>query len=287
MKSLLPKILTSLLFLFTVIPTYAQTNSISLTVEVSNVPTTTDPTGYLVTVEKGNYQLSSKKGDANLVGVITKTPSITLRKSTNTNVFDINTSGVSLVRATNSAGKITKGDYLTSSTNLGIATKSVDSEFVIGTAMEDFDSIDGLIRVDIDPHYVLFNASTGSNLLNVVRSSSQSMFLAPIDSLRYILAVIVTIASFLFGFSIFGKITGSGIQALSRNPLARSSIQLNIIVEFILNIGIIVLHSKLLFKIKAQIIKKYLQSKILKSHRKFLFTRYIFQNYFSIYFYSR
>jgi F0F1-type ATP synthase membrane subunit c/vacuolar-type H+-ATPase subunit K len=66
------------------------------------------------------------------------------------------------------------------------------------------------------------------------------MFLAPIDSLRYILAVIVTIASFLFGFSIFGKITGSGIQALSRNPLARSSIQLNIIVEFILNIGIIV-----------------------------------------------
>ena len=240
MKSLLPKILTSLLFLFILVPVYAQTNSISLTVEVSNVPTTTDPTGFLVTVEKGNYQLSSKKGDTNLVGVITKTPSITLRKSTNANVYDINTSGVSLVRASNTAGKITKGDYLTSSTNLGIATKSVDSEFVIGTAMEDFDSADGLVRVDIDPHYVLFNASTGSNLLNVVRSSSQSMFLAPIDSLRYILAVIVTIASFLFGFSIFGKITGSGIQALSRNPLARSSIQLNIIVEFILNIGIIV-----------------------------------------------
>ncbi len=55
-----------------------------------------------------------------------------------------------------------------------------------------------------------------------------------------LLADIVAIASFLFGFSIFGKITGSGIQALARNPLARSSIQINIIIEFILNIGIII-----------------------------------------------
>jgi F0F1-type ATP synthase membrane subunit c/vacuolar-type H+-ATPase subunit K len=218
----------------------AQTNAISITVEVSDVPQGSEPNGLIVTIDKGTYKLSSKKADPNLIGVITNNPSITLRKSTNPNVYDINNTGVTLVRASNSSGKITKGDYVTSSDKLGIAVRSVDSEYVLGTALEDFDSADGLMRITVEPHYVLFNVSTGTNLLNVVRSSSQSAFLAPVDSLRYLLAAIVAIASFLFGFSIFGKITGSGIQALARNPLARSSIQINIIIEFILNIGIIV-----------------------------------------------
>ena len=218
----------------------AQSNSISLTVEVLNVPANVDVDGYVVSVDKGVYQLSSKKGDPNIVGVITNNPAITLRRSQNPTVYDVNTTGISVVKASNSAGKISKGDYITSSDKLGIAIKSSDSEYVIGTALEDFDSPEGLLRITVEPHYVLFNASTGTNLLNVVRNSSQSVFLAPVDSLRYILAAIVAIASFLFGFSIFGKITGSGIQALARNPLARSSIQVNIIIEFILNIGIIV-----------------------------------------------
>ena len=237
MRRILFKLLLLTLIFFQV---SAQSNSISLTVEVSNVPSGVDVNGFVVSVDKGNYQLSSKKGDPNIVGVITLNPSITLRKSTNTNVYDINTTGISVVKASNSLGKITKGDYVTSSDKLGIAVRSADSEYVIGTALEDFDSPEGLLRINVEPHYVLFNASTGTNQLNVVRNSSQSVFLAPVDSLRYILAAIVAIASFLFGFSIFGKITGSGIQALARNPLARSSIQVNIIIEFILNIGIIV-----------------------------------------------
>lgn len=227
------------LFIFIQFLAFAQTASIALTVEVSGVPSG-DSNGLVVSLNKGSYEIAKKKGDSNIVGVITKNPSVTLRRGATPNVYDINTSGISLVKASNSAGKITKGDYVTSSEKVGIAIKSVDSEFVLGTAAEDFDSAEGLMRVEVDPHYVFFNASTGTNLLNVVRSSSQSMFLAPVDSLRYILAAVVAIASFLFGFSIFGRITGSGIQALSRNPLARSSIQLNIVVEFILNIGIIV-----------------------------------------------
>jgi len=217
----------------------AQNNSISLTVVIEgDIPS--EPNGSIVVLDKGVYKVSNKKSDPNQFGVITLNPAVTLRRSANQNVYDVNTSGTTLIKATNRNGKITKGDYLTSSDNLGVAQKSTESEYVIGVAAEDFDSDLGNVRVNIEPRYVLLNASTGTNLLNVVRQSSQSVFLAPVDSLRYILAAIVAIASFLFGFSIFGKITGSGIQALARNPLARSSIQLNIIIEFILNIGIIV-----------------------------------------------
>lgn len=228
--------LNFILFRFTVL---SQTNSISLTVQVSGVIDSA-PNGLIISIDKGIYKVSDKKGDPNIVGVITKNPAITLRKSNSPNVFDINTSGVTQVRASNSGGKITKGDYVTSSDILGTAIKSSSSEYVLGVALEDFDSPSGILRVDVEPRYIMMNASTGTNLISVVRNSSQSLFLAPVDSLRYLLAAIVSIASFIFGFSIFGKITGSGIQALARNPLARSSIQTNIIIEFALNIGIIV-----------------------------------------------
>jgi len=219
--------------------TFSQNNAISLTVVIEGeLPS--DPNGSIVVLDKGVYKISNKKADPNQVGVITLNPAVTLRKSSNQNVYDVNTSGTTVIKASNRNGKITKGDYISSSDLLGVAQKSSESEYVIGVAAEDFDSELGVLRVNIEPRYVLLNASTGSNLLNVVRQSSQSVFLAPVDSLRYILAAIVAIASFLFGFSIFGKITGSGIQALARNPLARSSIQINIIIEFILNIGIIV-----------------------------------------------
>jgi len=228
-----------LLFSYNRFEVIAQNNSISLTIVIEgDVPS--EPNGSIVVLDKGVYKISNKKSDPNQVGVITLNPAVTLRRSANQNVYDVNTSGTALIKATNRNGKITKGDYLTSSDILGVAQKSTESEYVIGVAAEDFDTESGNVRVNIEPRYILLNASTGTNLLNVVRQSSQSVFLAPVDSLRYILAAIVAIASFLFGFSIFGKITGSGIQALARNPLARSSIQINIIIEFILNIGIII-----------------------------------------------
>jgi len=228
-----------LLFSYNRFEVIAQNNSISLTIVIEgDVPS--EPNGSIVVLDKGVYKISNKKSDPNQVGVITLNPAVTLRRSANQNVYDVNTSGTTLIKATNRNGKITKGDYLTSSDILGVAQKSTESEYVIGVAAEDFDTESGNVRVNIEPRYILLNASTGTNLLNVVRQSSQSVFLAPVDSLRYILAAIVAIASFLFGFSIFGKITGSGIQALARNPLARSSIQINIIIEFILNIGIII-----------------------------------------------
>lgn len=216
------------------------TNSIAKTVIINDIPEGTDVNGLIVVLDQGTYKISAAKADPNQIGVITLNPSITLRRSIDPNSYDVNVSGVAQVKASNVNGRITKGNYVTSSTTYGTAILSNESEFVIGVALEDFDSESGLLRVEIDPRYNLINASTGSNLINVIRNSSSSFFLAPVDSLRYFLASVVAIASFLFGFSIFGKITGSGIQALSRNPLARKSIQINIIIEFILNIAIIV-----------------------------------------------
>ena len=217
----------------------AQNTNISLTLIVQNVPS--GPSNGLIVVESGgNYAVSSSRSDLKTIGVITDSPSITLRRSSNPQAYFVNNSGIGFVRASNKSGKITKGDGVTSSDIPGTAVKADPGEYTVGVALEDFDSEEGLLRIDIKPGYSQSSDSINRSLVSIIRSGTQSLYLSPINSLRYVLAAIIGIASFLFGFSIFSKISGSGIQALGRNPLARKTIEFNIIIEFILNIAIIV-----------------------------------------------
>lgn len=221
------------------LPALSQNTSISLTLIIQDIPS--GPVNGLIVVENGGeYRISSSRSDLKTVGVITENPSISLRRSENPNSYFVNNSGLSLVKASNSGGKITKGDGLTSSDIPGTAVKANDGEYIVGIALEDFDASEGLIRADVRPGYAQSSSSVSRSLLSIIRTGTQSLYLSPINSLRYVLAAIIGIASFLFGFSIFSKISGSGIQALGRNPLARKTIEFNIIIEFILNIAIIV-----------------------------------------------
>jgi len=232
-------LITSFIMLFLSLSGRVHAQNISLTLIVEDVPS--GPTNGLIVIQDGaQYKLSSVRADTRMIGIITDTPSFSGRKSTNSKAFYVNGSGTSVVRASNINGKITKGDYLTSSDIKGVAIRTIDPEFTIGVAQEDFDSADGLVRIDIKPSFFQGNSSVNRSLINVIRSGTQSFTLSPINSLRYVLAAIIGIASFLFGFSIFSKISGTGIQALGRNPLARKTIEFNIIIEFILNLGIIV-----------------------------------------------
>jgi F0F1-type ATP synthase membrane subunit c/vacuolar-type H+-ATPase subunit K len=240
MRKLYNRVLISFsILLFSLLILRVSAQNISLTLIVEDIPS--GPANGLIVIQDGaSYKLSSVRGDSRMIGIITESPSFSGRKSNNPKAYYVNGSGTSVVRATNKNGKITKGDYLTSSDVKGVAIKTADSEFTIGVAQEDFDSADGLIKIDIKPSFFQGNSSVNKSLINVIRSGSQSFSLTPINSLRYVLAAIIGIASFLFGFSIFSKISGSGIQALGRNPLARKTIEFNIIIEFILNLGIIV-----------------------------------------------
>ena len=232
-------LITSFIMLLLSLSGRVHAQNISLTLIVEDVPS--GPANGLIVIQDGaQYKLSSVRADTRMIGIITDTPSFSGRKSTNSKAFYVNGSGTSVVRASNINGKITKGDYLTSSDIKGVAIRTIDPEFTIGVAQEDFDSADGLVRIDIKPSFFQGNSSVNRSLINVIRSGTQSFTLSPINSLRYVLAAIIGIASFLFGFSIFSKISGTGIQALGRNPLARKTIEFNIIIEFILNLGIIV-----------------------------------------------
>jgi hypothetical protein len=70
--------------------------------------------------------------------------------------------------------------------------------------------------------------------------TSASPFLTPLTSLRYILAVMITVIAFFLGFRTYGRIAGSGLEALGRNPLAAKAISISIIFNIFLA-GLIVI----------------------------------------------
>ena len=80
-----------------------------------------------------------------------------------------------------------------------------------------------------------------TNLLDALRSGSLSPLLNPVESLRYILAALIVAATFIIGFSTFGKSSSRTIEALGRNPLAQRSIKTAMVFNMILAFGVMLI----------------------------------------------
>ena len=146
--------------------------------------------------------------------------------------------GEAFVKVSTVNGDIVKGDFVTSSEISGVAQKADRSGQVIGVALQDYsaespDIVDDiLVQLDIRAKMIASNVRV--NLIEALRSGTQAPFMTPLTSLRYILAALVTAGSFVIGFASFGKTSGSGVEALGRNPLAHKTIQRSIVFNLIL-----------------------------------------------------
>lgn len=194
--------------------------------------------GEIVTYENGIYSLSKKEYDQNMFGVIVTEPTSYLEDRSITNGKLVTSGGEVLVKVSALNGPISEGDYITSSAIAGLGMKALDSGPVLGIALEDFKpanvSDSGLIRVFVDLKTNFQDRGLQGNILDMLRSSLSSRFMTPIEALRYLLAITVIFASFVIGFTSFGRITGSSVEALGRNPLASAAIRRVIIFNFFL-----------------------------------------------------
>jgi len=57
-------------------------------------------------------------------------------------------------------------------------------------------------------------------------------------SLRYLLAILVAMTSFILGFVYFGRVAKGGVEAIGRNPLARRAIQIGGALNLVLTLSI-------------------------------------------------
>lgn len=200
--------------------------------------------GDIVSYLDGKYDLTRKSYDTTMFGVIVENPNSSF-EDLNLDQYKLVTSfGEVLVNVTAKNGNIKAGDFITGSDYPGVGQRAQESGQILGISLEDYapqnptDISKVLVFVDIKTNFV--DKTISKNLLDVLKSSLTSPFMTPIESLRYLLAIAVVFATFVIGFSNFGRITGTSIESLGRNPLAGPSIKRVVFFNFAMT-GVIML----------------------------------------------
>lgn len=187
--------------------------------------------------------------DNKMFGILTDQPLLVYR--TESAGKPITRSGVVKVNVTTLNGSIKYGDYITSSTISGKGQKASESGYVVGIALAAFDGsnnpqIDGprgkvssgKIPVAVRIEYAeLTNPRFAGRLFGFVGTALLENVSDPKqigNVVRFVAAGLVVLLSFTFGFLTFSRSIAKSIEALGRNPLAKSTIQLSMIINIIL-----------------------------------------------------
>lgn len=201
--------------------------------------------GQIVVNKNGEATLAKEPFDTEIYGVIVENSSMSLLDTLDSQARLVMQTGEAQVLVSNSNGEIKKGDYITSSSTPGVGRKADKTGYVLGKAMEDFITSNGnepgLVWSIIEPKTAYINNNMKTNLLDSLRSGALSPLLNPVESLRYMLAALIVAATFIIGFSTFGKSSGRGIEALGRNPLAQGSIRTAMVFNMILSFGVMLI----------------------------------------------
>jgi len=194
--------------------------------------------GDIISQTENGFFRSSIPYDEKIVGIVGEVPVFVFGKETSA-TLPIVYFGETLVRVSNVNGEIKKGNFITSSAKPGVGQKANQSGFVIGKALEDFNQEEGLIKAEINVQYVNLSFSKISplNFLSQFAEQLRKPEYFP-EVLRYIFAAFLGGGSFFLGFFAFIKALQKGVEATGRNPLAKTSIRLAMILNLA---GIIIL----------------------------------------------
>jgi F0F1-type ATP synthase membrane subunit c/vacuolar-type H+-ATPase subunit K len=196
----------------------------------------------ICTYKEGNQRCKSAY-DPSMYGVVSKTPSAAVKDEEVVGAELIISSGVARVRVSSINGNIKEGDFVTSSGNPGLGQLADRNGYVLGTAMENFEAADPNdireIQVVINIHPAAGLSGARTDLLQALRQGLAIPLLEPLDSLRYLLAIIIVLVAFTLGLFYFGRIARAGVEAVGRNPLARKMIEFSVILHIVLTIVII------------------------------------------------
>lgn len=234
--------ISSNLYLFPFFSAYAQETSFGV---ANTIPLKEKEArdGDIISFSENGYHITNKEYDPFVMGIVTQKPGIVINTSETTNYYPVTSNGKAYVNVNTSNGQVKAGDAITSSKTAGVGMKADKSGFVIGTSLEAFSSKDpkeiGKILVSLNLHYVN-SPKTQTNLFDVLTLSFLSSYEKPSTVFKYFVAGLIIILSFIIGFVSFGRVANTGVEALGRNPLAGRMIQMGILLNVSITLGIIV-----------------------------------------------
>ena len=199
--------------------------------------------GSIVVSTLKGYDLSRQAYDPNIVGVVSLDSAIVFSGQSAVNSYPVVSSGKTSILVSTINDPIKKGDLITTSSIAGVGMKANKSGYVLGMALSEYTTKKtnqiGLIPVALNIHYATLNINVGSNLLDIFKLSSLATYEQPLTVFKYFIATLIIFASFFFGFFVFGRVAGKGVEALGRNPLAGKMIEMGIVMNVIITVAII------------------------------------------------
>ena len=227
---------------------FAQVSQISASDLAISLPVEgTAHKGDIICAQKSRYGICSEAYDSSMYGVVTATPAAALddntTAATNSGTLLVVFKGKALVNVSTENGKINPGDFVTSSKTPGVAERASRNGYVVGRALEAYDSSDpktvGQIVVALSIFPTNSYNDSRTNLLAVIRDALSTPTLTPLASLRYVMAFLIASISFVMGFLYFGRVTKAGVEAIGRNPLAERTIEVAVVFHIVLTAVII------------------------------------------------
>jgi hypothetical protein len=210
-------------------------------VEIATIQQISDPQavdGDIISNTDRGLVRSTTTADIHLFGVITDKPLAVWREPGASGSAVIR-NGIVEVNVTEDEGPIKKGDYVTSSENPGKGKKAIRSGYVVGQAIADAVGSRVLVALRIEYAEVTTPRSAnrlfemlGATFFKNVQDPSKFA-----EIIRYILAALVIIISFVFGFFTFSRSIPKSIEAIGRNPLSKNSILVSIGINVVLTVA--------------------------------------------------
>ena len=202
-------------------------------------------TGDIISIDGGKYKKSVKENDTQMVGVVNLNPAVSIKYNDDSTSVPIIDSGETLIKVITKNGNIKKGDLITTSTKAGVGVKSIKAGFTIGLANSDYKNSNteevGTISVQVSPHFSYSGnnddtSKVEKSITDIFSLSAVAAYESPTKAFKHVVAALILIAAIIFGFFTFGRIATYGIEAVGRNPLARKTIGLSMVI----NVGITV-----------------------------------------------
>jgi len=198
--------------------------------------------GDIITSGVKGYKLSTSPYDSQLFGVVSLKPAVYFKDNTAKGDVPVISDGQVMVKVSSVNGNIQEGDFITSSTIPGIGEKATDNGFVLGRSLQSYSSnnpqASGTILVTLQPHFAQLTNNITHNIFNTFTFGLSEAVDSPLGILRYLIAGIVTLISFYFGFRFFARASNRGVEAIGRNPLAKQAILLSVFINTLITISI-------------------------------------------------
>mgnify|MGYP001569164678 CR=1 FL=1 len=217
----------------------AATSEISALSRTFDITDTEAISGDIIIYKNGQFKRATEAFSKDIFGVLETDALLIAQTGTGQ---PITTSGTAHVNVISSNGAIQAGDFITSSTTAGKGQKADHEGSVLGKALADLEGSTGQIPVEIVVQTTGQPGSTGEAVTSIF-GTIDSILKKNLESqsssfkfIQYLLAALVFLGSIIFSFLNFSRSIPKSIEAIGRNPLARRSIQISIIISSILTI---------------------------------------------------